>query len=199
MTLDTSFIKALETRFSGYSQLSHYWGKDQAYPQTLPEDSLVSSQAFLLEITEDRSHCSNWSSLKSVPSQSQGFLIHNPQEKWIYLLKVDAKWFEEKHSKRCDCLVFDSTSLCFVELKLNVDSWKRATERIKEASMQIQETLSFLKLNMLSCYLSRFSLEAYIVMQTSVYPRRTAERSARRLKFLEETGMKLYEENEKSF
>lgn len=202
MTADLALIKALQVYFSSNHPSSLLWdSREQRYPRKMSANVLSHSQSPYLDVTEDKSYCSTWTGSLTHPPSPQGFLIHNPHKSSIYLLKVDKDWFQDqKHSHRCDCVVFDSQILCFIELKLKVKTWKRATERIKEAVEQIEATLIFFKLNMMSCYLSQFNrLEAYVAMRTDVYPKRSAASTIRQVKFLEETSIKLYEANEKHF
>lgn len=200
MTPDLALIKALQVYLSSNHPDSLLWSIEQRYPRQMSSNILSRSQSPYLDITESDNGCSIWTESLTNPPSPQGFLIHNPHKSVIYLLKVDKGWFQdEQHNHRCDCLVFDSQTLCFIELKLNVQTWKRAAERIKEAIGQIKATVTFFKLNMMSCYLSQFDLEAYIVMKAHVYPKRAAAQTARQLKFLEETGIKLMEKNEKNF
>lgn len=202
MTPDLALVKALQVYFSSQHPDSLLWdSSDQQYPREMSARVLSHSQSPYLDITEDKSGCSTYTESLTQPLSPQGFLIYNPHKSSIYLLKVDKGWFQdEKHSLRCDCVVFDSQTLCFIELKLNVKTWKRAPKRIKEAVEQIKATLTFFKLNMMNCYLSQFKqLEAYVVMKTNVYPKKSASSDIRQVKFLEETGIKLYEGNDKSF
>jgi hypothetical protein len=200
MNPDVAFIHALQTRFSGSTPEPRVWGQDQKYPTTLPPHALVRSQDSILVVIEDHQGCSTWMDPATSSTGSSGLQLENPTGKLIYLLKIDKAWFlDHQHSQRCDCVIFDDQTFCFVELKLQVSTWKRASERIKEAIDQIKNTLTFFRLHMLGCQLSRFQLEAYIVMQSHIYPRQPAGRTQRQVRFLEETGLKLYEHNHKTF
>jgi hypothetical protein len=134
------------------------------------------------------------------PSSIIGFLVQNPSKKRIYLLALDHCFFEDHEDTRCDCIIFDDHYFCFVELKLNVRP-RRATQELKSARRQLGVTIQFFKATLLpkSKNFFNFTLEAYVVMQTPVYPRKRAGRDIVFVKFLEDFGVELYERNSKSF
>ena len=78
---------------------------------------------------------------------------------------------------------------------------RRATQTLKEAQKQLGATIRFFKtaLQPKSEGFFDFILEAYVVMQTAVYPRKRASRDVVFIRFLEEFGVALYEQNSKSF
>lgn len=129
------------------------------------------------------------------------FRIVNPAGKSIYLFATDGCFFASDDPKRCDCLVCDDQCLCFVELKLDVTSPRQATSRLKDARNQLGATITFFKdaFSSITQNFWGFNLEAYIVMQTRLYPRQSASRVQIFVSFLEEYGVKLYEKDTKTF
>jgi len=136
-----------------------------------------------------------------VTETEPAFQISNPTKKPIHLLAIDGCFFTSNDPKRCDCLVYDDQCLCFVELKLDATSHRRATSNLKKARKQLGATISFFKsaFNLVTQNFWGFDLEAYAVMNTQFYPRQSASRTHIFVGFLEEYGVKLYEKNTKTF
>lgn len=202
MSLDFEFITALKTRFSGHLLGALLRSESQKYPSVLSQNCLETLRTDLIEVREDSTGCSTWTALSVQPKAEniQGFLICNPQCETIHLVKVDQCFFDNSHSARCDCLIFDARVLCLVELKLNVQSWKRFSDNCREGEQQIEATLAFLRLNFLSCHLNRFRVEAYVVFKNNVYPKNNASLSTRRVAFQAKTqGIPLNLVNYKTF
>jgi hypothetical protein len=131
----------------------------------------------------------------------QAFHIFNPEEQEIYLFAIDGCFFTDEDHERCDCLVYDNQCLCFVELKLDVTSPRQATSRLKKARSQLGETILSLKeaLAPKTTNFWGFETEAYVVMKKRLYPRRSARLTRLQAVFLEKYGVRLYEENTKTF
>ncbi|GEM_PF-833853 len=134
----------------------------------------------------------------------QGFKIINSQQKTIYHLPIDHCFFEHVtmyQGKRCDCIIFDDTYFCFVELKLNVISYRKATDKADETRKQLGAVIEYFKNSFQTAtkdFLA-YNLEAYIVMQSRIYPRHRARLNLIQGRFLELYGVKLFEKNEKEF
>ncbi|MEM7539442.1 MAG: hypothetical protein AAF639_45215 [Chloroflexota bacterium] len=147
------------------------------------------SRSYLRAISEDES------------DSIIGFKITNNKCKSIHLLAVDACFFHSSdEKKRCDCLIFDNYTLCFVELKTNARR-HRATKRLKGVRNQIAASIQFFKTHILSDsrVVDKYELEAYVVMKDNVYPRSRPSHQATLLDFLEQYGVELFEQNTKSF
>ncbi len=87
------------------------------------------------------------------------------------------------------------------ELKLNVTSQRGAKkrERFNDAIEQLGETITFFN-NVNQVILESFSKSsAYICMPTQSYPRNTATKTQKKVLFLQEYGIELFDENEKEF
>lgn len=128
-----------------------------------------------------------------------GLTIHNRHQHPIHLVAIDNCLFDNQNpQERCDGLLFDYFCLCFVELKLNVSSWKRATPAGNEARKQLKQSIYFFK-ELFNDLWEEVILEAYIVMESHVYPRARAQRLEIFVSFQEETGVSLFEQNKKIF
>ena len=129
------------------------------------------------------------------------FSVLNPDKKAIHLFAVDDCFFLPNDPKRCDCLVYDNHSLCFVELKLDMSSRKQSTRQLKASRDKLSTTILFFR-EAFSDEAKHFwgmKLEAYAAIPTHLYPTDNAERKMLRAKFLETYHVPLYEKNTKTF
>lgn len=127
-----------------------------------------------------------------------GFRIYNPREKVIHVFATDNCFFRFHDGKRCDCIVFDDTCLCFVELKLDVTTHRQATEKAKDAREQLGTTINFFR-NACKNDLMNFKLEAYLVMRDNIRPAQSAQRVEFLVNFLKTYGVPLKELSDKEF
>lgn len=143
---------------------------------------------------------------QSLPS----FEIVNSQspEVPIHFLALDHCFFSNRDSdagKRADCMVFNDRTLCLAELKLDVrsDNQNTRNDRAEEAMKQLGATIEFFQTKFSETSKDfmtlGFSYEAYIVFRSEKYPRATAPRSNRKVKFAQQYGVKLAEKNIKKF
>ena len=142
---------------------------------------------------------------ESLPS----FIIVNSQapEVPINFLALDNCFFSDSGDagQRSDCIVFNAQTLCFAELKLNVrsDNQNTRNDRAEEAMKQLGATIGFFQSkfseNSQDFMALGFTYEAYIVFRSEKYPRATAPRLNRKVKFAQQYGVKLEEKNIKEF
>lgn len=132
-------------------------------------------------------------------NRQDGFIVKNPTGKHIHLFSLDGCFFNPNDGKRCDCLVFDA-HCCFVELKMRVTR-RQGSQKSSEAREQLGGTIRFFEAAVMTTTSDFFGLsrEAYIVMQTNVYPRRSAARETIFVQFLQRYKVPLFELNEKEF
>lgn len=132
---------------------------------------------------------------------NDGFQIRNTIRQEIHLLATDHCFFTSVDEKRCDCIVFDDHDCCFIELKLNVQKWKKFADNAQEAKKQLGNTIRFFEaaneVNPQEFF--GFKREAYIVMRDNIYPKSIAARNESRVRFLQEYKVPLFEQNKKSF
>lgn len=112
------------------------------------------------------------------------------------LIPIDGKngllGFGDSH---CDCIVFNDTDFCFVEMKLNATSLKKANQKRHEGIKQLSNTVDLFDDKLERNY-DGLRLEAYLCTP-KIYPRENAAFQALRLAFLEEKGIELFEKAEK--
>ncbi len=130
-----------------------------------------------------------------------GLFINNVTRKNVWLLSGDQCFFDDDEPTRCDCLVFNDNTLCFVELKLNIGKTRKRADQMREAREQLKETIRFFKSHSSSDSprMFRFVLKAYVVLKPSIafptFPKAKATRQAVFEKFRESTGVLLVEAN----
>ncbi|MFZ2968923.1 MAG: hypothetical protein WA080_07730 [Sulfuricurvum sp.] len=106
---------------------------------------------------------------RSVMVKEGQFKVNNPQQKLIHFLAVDSCVFSDSDGSRCDCMVFDEVTCCFIELKSCKN--KNEPKHRQKAKEQLKTTIEFLKEKI---DLSLVGLEAYICIActpASIKPR----------------------------
>jgi hypothetical protein len=131
------------------------------------------------------------------------FKISNENNKVIAVWAIDGCFFSiGKPPKHCDCIFFDDTAFCFAEFKLNATSLlpKAVTENREKAILQLKSMIELIR-NRFSANEYTFlgyNLEAYICTPIT-YPNKNNSLSDYAVEFLEEFGVKLFEQNYKVF
>ena len=124
-------------------------------------------------------------------------VINNKQTVFI---PIDGKkgLLQDGNSK-CDFIIFDDTTICFVEIKLNAtsDAERAIRKRRKEALDQIINTIYAFDAKLNKDY-KGLALEGY-VCTPKIYPRQNAAWESLAVEFLEEHGIPVYETNIKIF
>lgn len=135
-------------------------------------------------------------------SNQDGFLVSNPNRRYISLLATDHCFFSTQDpEQRCDFILFDDVYFCFVELKLDVEP-RNAKEKIREEAWpQLGSTIDFFRqsFSQKTRKFFNFELEAYVVMRSHVYPRHRTGRPTRATNFFNQYGVKFFEQNRKEF
>jgi hypothetical protein len=129
-----------------------------------------------------------------------GFKVSNLKHRNINLLATDHCFFaDDDRIKKCDFVLFDDIYFCFVELKLNVT--RKPSDKIHEAQEQLGTTIDFLRnsFSQKSKRFFNFELEAYVVMQSRIYPKHPAGKAHRRVSFKDKYQVKFFEQNSKTF
>jgi hypothetical protein len=138
--------------------------------------------------------------LAKVLDERTYFEVNNSTEKPIAVFKIDKCLMGAGTKiKRCDCALFDDTVFCFLELKYNALS--ATTLRIKanrtEAVDQLRSTIHFFNNTLKDNYLGR-KIEAY-VCTPEYYPKRDTSLDDAKIEFLEDFGIDLFEQNQRTF
>jgi hypothetical protein len=129
------------------------------------------------------------------------FKVFNRKEKGIGFLAVDkCIFFDDDKFKKCDCIVFDEKTFCFIEIKeFNSNKKvgkKRRTKRV-ESLNQVKSTIEKFR----DKFKTDKTLEAYICIKKSTegIPATQASSSDRKLEFEEELRTKLFDGCQKEF
>lgn len=122
-------------------------------------------------------------------------VINNKQTVFI---PIDGKTglLQDGNSK-CDFIIFDENTVCFVEIKLNATSTKKVTKNRYKALDQIINTIYAFDAKLNKDY-KGLKLEGY-VCTPKIYPRQNAEWESLAVEFLEEYGIPVFETNIKIF
>ena len=129
------------------------------------------------------------------------FKVCNSQEKEIGFLAVDkCIFFDDDKFQKCDCIIFDEKTFCFIEIKefnTRKKVGKRRREKREASLNQVRSTIEKFK--------EKFNidktLEAYICIKKSTegIPSTQASSSDRKLEFEEELRTKLFDGCQKEF
>jgi len=125
------------------------------------------------------------------------FTIKNPNQKEIGFLAIDKCIFMDSDKiKRCDCVVFDNKTFCFIEIK---ETNQRKSENSRKAKEQLLTTIKEFKDKI---DFSDKRLEAYVVVGLDfkkISPASKSQDLLLTLKF-ERLGVTLFQDgNEKKF
>ncbi len=137
---------------------------------------------------------------ETVQNKDNLFEVNNPNSSKIAFFKVDKCFFgDNPEFKRCDCILFDETEFCFLEMKFNSTTIAklRIESNRKEAVNQLRNTIQFFNAGLDNNYLGR-SLEGYVCTPEH-YPNKDTSLSEFVIEFLEDYGVNLFEKNEKTF
>jgi hypothetical protein len=134
---------------------------------------------------------------KSTTDLTKVFAIIHSSE--IAFIPVDGKNGLCGDVSNCDFVFFNELNFCFVELKLNASSpEERAIRKNREKAVeQLKQTIHYFNSKLNGNYLS-LDLEAYI-STPDIYPRRNTAWQLIKMKFLEETGINLFESRKKEY
>ncbi len=112
------------------------------------------------------------------------------------LIPIDGKGgllgFGDSH---CDCIIFNETDFCFIEMKLNATSLTKVTQNRHKGVKQLSNTIDLFD-DKLNRNYNDLHLEAYLCTPKT-YPRQNAAFQALRLDFLEEKSIELFETDKK--
>lgn len=122
------------------------------------------------------------------------FKVLNPTEKDIRFLAVDkCIFFDSDTVKKCDCIVYDNTTTCFIEIKDCKTKQRKRSK--KDAKKQLKTTIEIFDEKV-----DIRNKEAYICLGTnSTIPSKLASSIDAIVEFEEELNTKLFEGTQKSF
>lgn len=126
------------------------------------------------------------------------FRVEN-KRKTIFVPIDGKKGLFQDGTSKCDFIIFDETTICFVEIKLNAisDADRAINKNRKKALDQIINTIYSFDTKLGKDY-KGLKLEGY-VCTPKIYPRQNAAWENLAVEFLEEYGIPVYESNIKIF
>jgi rRNA maturation protein Rpf1 len=121
------------------------------------------------------------------------------KEKIVFIPIDGKKGLLQDGNSKCDFIIFDDTTICFVEIKLNATSEaeRAIRKRRREALDQIIDTIYIFDKKLNEDY-KGLKLEGY-VCTPKIYPRKNAAWDSLAVEFLEEYGIPVFETNIKIF
>ena len=123
------------------------------------------------------------------------FKVLNPSQKEIGFIAVDkCLFFDSDDFKKCDCIVFDEDTICFVEIK-NCKPKRRKNHK-PNAIKQLKATIEIFqnKINI------NKKIEAYLCVGcSSTHPSRTASSKNAQAEFLRDFNALLFDGCQKEF
>jgi len=129
--------------------------------------------------------------------ESKVFYIYNSPT--VDFVPIDGNQGLLNGSSNCDFVFYNEVNFCFVELKLNATSMEERAirkNRVKAAN-QLTNTIAYFDAILGKDY-SGLNLEAYI-STPDMYPRENTAFQSVKVKFLETTGIELFESREKRY
>ncbi len=129
-------------------------------------------------------------------NQPVHFTILNPSKKEIAFLAIDkCVFFDEDDWAKCDFVVFDDQTFCFVEVKK-----AKASQRKKRRIKAIRQLKATVKLFTEQLDFSSYELEAHVCLGgKTIYPSRPARMASEVLEFEIDFHARLLEGNQKEF
>ena len=106
------------------------------------------------------------------------FTVENPTGLPYVLMQIDNGIIKSSATKKCDCAIANSASLCFIEFKANAYSTNTSTiqKNYSKAMEQLSTTIGFFDVHMATCGQNIRTLrtvEAFICFRQG-YPRKTS-------------------------
>ncbi|WP_291727147.1 hypothetical protein [Bernardetia sp.] len=126
------------------------------------------------------------------------FKVEN-KKKTVFVPIDGKKGLLQDGSSKCDFIIFDDTTICFVEIKLNAisEAQRAINKNRKKALDQIINTVYAFDTQLNKDY-KGLKLEGH-VCTPKIYPRQNAAWESLAVEFLEEYGIPVYESNVKIF
>jgi hypothetical protein len=183
------------------SQLNTAFADNQIEPSKCIVFENVSE--FFIEDNEYLGYCIILKNSENLLDENKLFRIENPRNTSIALWAVDGKFFPKGEGpQRCDCIFFDNTDFCFAEFKFNATSVNLRTIRNnrEKAINQLRSTILMIdvKFKEMNFDYVEYNLEAFLCTPVT-YPSKNTAISDFAVEFIENFGVKLYEQNSKTF
>lgn len=130
------------------------------------------------------------------------FKVKNPDSKEIVLWRIDGCFLRKSPNKRCDCILFDDASFCFIEFKTNAYTIEpeiiethraKAIDQLEKTVQLVDNTLATKGLDYMG-----FLKEAYLCTPVA-YPNKGTAIRSEQIRFLTTYQTELFEKSEKRF
>jgi len=176
--------------------------KDRA---TKPSEciSFENEKSFFIDDNESIGFCVIQKGNEEHLDTSRLFRIINSQNENIALWAVDGCFIlKGKSPEHCDCIIFNNKDFCFAEFKFNSTSTnlqtikenrEKAINQLRSMILMIEHRFKKMNFNYLG-----YNLEAYLCTPET-YPSKNTAVSDFAVEFVENYGVRLYEENKKNF
>ncbi len=197
MSKQESFKEWLIEKFSNAQEIIQIENREVFYITDYKEQSYI-----ILEYNEFDStiYFQSNEKLVKIENTNQDFLFKVINKKLTVFIPIDGKkgLLQDGNSK-CDFIIFDEFTVCFVEIKLNaISNEDRAINKNrKKALKQIINTVTIFDGKLNKDY-KGLQLEGYICTP-KIYPRQNAAWESLAVEFLEEHGIPVFETNVKNF
>jgi len=161
----------------------------EIYPQIVSKNCLetITSEVFEIYDCEEEKRC-------YIATDYGQFKVLNSSKREITFLAVDKCLFDDSDEfKKCDCIVFDNDTFCFVEIK--ACKFKQRKSNKRTAISQLKFTIEILreKLDIDK------KLEAYLCIGMNPQNPPRASSSDRKLEFIDELNTELFDGCQKEF
>jgi hypothetical protein len=134
--------------------------------------------------------------IKTDTNEEGQFVVNNPNETVIYLLKIDKCVLFDYDITHFDFAIFDNKTFCFVELSISNKRNRRGKR--EKAIEQLASTIELF--NMSGISFGEHKLEAIICFKAEkIYPSRSASNNEAYVYFESEFNAELLEGNQKEF
>ena len=161
----------------------------EAFPQTESNSCIktISSKEFDIYDCEEEKRC-------YIATEYGQFRVINSLEKEITFLAIDkCLFFDSDRFKKCDCVVFDNDTICFIEIK--ACKFKQRKYNKKTAISQLKSTIEIFRKEL---DIDK-KIEAYLCIGMNPENPPRASTSDRILEFEEELDTKLFDGCQKEF
>ncbi len=134
--------------------------------------------------------------IQNDPDGVRHFTVTNDTGKPIYLLAVDGCLMTSSEPSRCDCVVFNDKTLCFIEIKTT--SFSQRKEQRKKAENQLEASLNYFREKI--HFDEKHDIEAYVcLLDSKKFTPCIRSGSVSRVLEFEEMGVSLFYDNKKLF
>ncbi|MBC8154439.1 MAG: hypothetical protein H7Z72_16165 [Bacteroidetes bacterium] len=165
----------------------------QAFPSADPCLQTITDKQFCIYDHAELKRCV----VQTDPDGITHFLVKNPTGHPVHLLAVDGCLMTPSDPTRCDCAIFDTITVCLIEIKTAGNKQKRAAKR-KKAEDQLRASILLFREQI--NFSGEHSIEAYVcLLDSKTFGPCVRSGSISRTLEFERMGVSLFYTNEKEF